>query len=212
MAGLPIQLVCFDLGGVLVKICGDWAEACRLAGVSKPTTMSDAQTVQHVDAINTRYETGQIDDASFERQVAEATGLTPQVVATLCGVWLKGPYPGAEALLDRLESTGVRTACLSNTNARHWRIMNGETSPALPLERLHYRFASHRIGVMKPQPQAYEHVERTSGTDPESILFFDDSTENCHAARQCGWQAEQIDPQGDTVGQMQTHLQRYGML
>ncbi len=212
MPDAPIKLVCFDLGGVLVKICGDWAEACRLAGVSKPTAMTDDRIVQRINAINTRYEIGQIDDAAFECEVADAAGMTPRAVAALCGVWLKGPYPGTETLLDRLKPTGVRTACFSNTNARHWRIMNGEATKKWPLRRLNYRFASHRIGAMKPQPEAYEHVEGASGTAPESILFFDDSADNCSAARQRGWQAEQIDPQGDTVGQMHVHLERYGTL
>ena len=92
--------------------------------------------------------------------------------------------------------------------------MNGEAAQpkSLPLHRLHYHFASHRIGVMKPDPKAYEHVERSSGTTPESILFFDDDAGNCGAAQQRGWQAKQIDPSGDPVGQMCGHLERYGTL
>ena len=29
-----VALVCFDLGGVLVRICRDWAEGCRAAGLT----------------------------------------------------------------------------------------------------------------------------------------------------------------------------------
>ena len=209
-----IELVCFDLGGVLVKICDGWAEACARAAVAAPAHIQNQAVKRRMRQITNRYETGQIDNTTFDVQTSEITGLTPHQVQAACRASLKEPYPGIDALLDALAPTGLRTACLSNTNARHWSMMLGKQSSesSLPLYRLTYRLASHLIGAAKPETMIFKHFEKVTGAAPETILFFDDTKENCLAARARGWSAQRIDPRGDTAHQMYDHLVGYQVL
>jgi FMN phosphatase YigB (HAD superfamily) len=116
-------------------------------------------------------------------------------------------------LIDELSARGVRTACLSNTGEVHWRQVNDPADPNfLPLDRLTWRFASHLIGIMKPHDGIYEHVERTTGLPPASMLFFDDLEPNIAAARRRGWRAHQIQCDSDPIAQARAILREHGVI
>src|SRR5437763_13473799 len=93
-----IRLVCLDLGGVLIRICRNWGEACEAAQLRLPPDFLE-RAGPHVLAgladLSRRHEGGRIDEPAFVRGVAELTGLAPsQVVAAMEGR-LREPYPGA---------------------------------------------------------------------------------------------------------------------
>ena len=209
-----IKLIIFDLGGVLIRLCGGWRNACRSAGVPYPAAIDDQAVASAVKGAMIEHEHGRIDDDQWTSRIAELTRLTrPQVQAVSCA-WLASAYDGVEELVERIVPTGVKTACLSNTNAHHWTMMtgNGYAGPnRLPLDRLDYRFASHLLGAMKPDEAIYIHVERTIRIVPEHILFFDDCPHNCAAAADRGWCAHQIDPAQNTVAQMTQRLTQLGV-
>lgn len=207
-----IQLVCFDLGRVLIRICDSWAKACEAAGVLMPAAIEPA-TYERILEVGRHHGTGAIDTRQFVEETARITGLTPEQVAAVSAAWLRGPYPGVFELIERLTATGVQTACLTNTNDRHWRQMTTPGDPNfLPLNRLTYRFASHMIGHAKPSAASYQYVEQTSGVAGASILFFDDEPDNVAAAQQRNWTACRIELTDDTVVQMTQHLSNYGIL
>lgn len=207
----PIQLVCLDLGGVLIRVCRDWQEACEAAKIELPRSVFDPQIVRPLVEISRRYESGLIDDATFDREASALTGLSPDQVAAAAAGWLRPAYSGAFDLVGHLAKAHprVRSACLSNTNTRHWRMMNTPGPHHLGLDRLTYRFVSFEIGHMKPAPEIFRHVEQAAGLPAESILFFDDNPDNVAAARGAGWRAEQIDPERDPPAQVREHLGRY---
>ena len=201
-----VQLVCFDLGRVLIHICDDWMQACDLAGVRLPAP-ADPAVFDRVLEIGRQYEIGSIDTHQFDQQVAHVIGLTPRQVEAIGAAWLRGPYPRVERLIEQLADHGIKTACLSNTNERHWQQMTTPgNSNFLPLDRLTYRFASHRIGRAKPDADIYRHVEQATDLVGEAILFFDDTLENVTAAHHRAWRARRIEPNGDPVAQMIRHL------
>jgi FMN phosphatase YigB (HAD superfamily) len=212
----PVRLVCLDLGGVLVRICGGWDEACRMARLQlPPDRVPDAQTVRRLAPISRAHESGKIDDAAFDQQIASAVGLLPEQVAAAANAWLKGAYPGAGDLGRRLSRTpGLWSACLSNTNSRHLRAMTTQGPNYLALEHLNWRFVSYDIGHMKPGPEIFAHVERTAaaeGIDPASIAYFDDNADNVAAGAARGWQAVRIDPDNpdaDPPRQVEDELRR----
>ena len=83
------------------------------------------------------------------------------------------PFPGWHDLIDAVHAANIRTACLSNTNATHWRLMTTPGSAHhLPLDRLHFRIASHLVGAYKPEPAIYEALERESSVAPNRIVFL----------------------------------------
>lgn len=207
-----IRLVCFDLGRVLIRICDGWPEACARAGVPSPA-LTDPAAFREIERLGEEHECGRIDTAGFVHGVARVTGLAPAQVEAIARAWLKGAFPGAAELVREVAAGPVASACLSNTNALHWSQMFEEGSPhRLPLEQFTHRFASHHIGAMKPAPAIYEHVEKTTGLPPESILFFDDHAPNIHAAAARRWHAHRIDTSADPIAQMRGILHELHLL
>ena len=195
-----IQLVCFDIGRVLLRICDDWPHACRVAGVTVPARLAERSkaTPPAASALIHRYDTGEIDLETFAREIAPLSGLTPRDVVRLQEHYLLGAYAGVAELIDKLGRAGLRTACLSNTSDLHWRMMHDRRSPHyLPLERMDHCFASHLVKLRKPAEAIYAHVEKQAGVAPQSIVFFDDVEENVEGARRRGWRGCRIDPQPD---------------
>jgi len=203
-----IQLVCFDLGGVLIRICDGWAQAAQLADVKLPKPPNP----EDVLPLTREFETGRLDEQQFCDRVAPIVGIPPQEVRSLVHAWLRGPYQQTDKLIDDLHRNQVPTACLSNTNQTHWDMMHSTGSNYLPLESLTFRFASHLIGAMKPTPDIYTHLEEQTGVAPESILYFDDNAENCKAAGDREWHVYQIDPSGDTARQIAEVLRSYRLI
>jgi putative hydrolase of the HAD superfamily len=48
------------------------------------------------------------------------------------------------------------------------------------------------MGLRKPEPAAFRHIEREIGVPAHRILFFDDSLQNVEGARACGLQAVHV--------------------
>lgn len=214
MSAIPAELICFDLGRVLVRICEGWADACQRAEVPVAPDAGHPTVKAELGAAVEALEVGAIDLAAFGARVAPlAEGMTPDHVAAAVHVYLRGLYPGVAELLDELHASGLATACLSNTNATHWRIMfEAPEAEFIPLGRLHHRFASHLVGARKPAASVYEHVERTTGIEAGRIVFFDDLAENVEAARARGWRAHRVDPADPPAPQMRLALQAEGVL
>ena len=191
------SLVVFDLGNVLLRVADSWEIACAKAGVA----LARGDFQRHHNLI-CAFETGTLDEAAYVERAAECfDGVTPAQFAAVFDAWLMDPFPGAADLVRSLKSRGLRTACLSNTNARHWRAILANPSPYAAVHLLDHHFASHEIGHAKPAPDAYRHVERATGIPPAQIVFFDDRPENVDAARALGWQAHLIDPRHDGAEQ-----------
>lgn len=211
-----VQLVVFDLGGVLVRIVSGWDEAHAVAGLgARPVPSSETYHRERM-RLSMAHQVGQIDSALYFAEIARVSegGYTAAEVERLILAWQSDEYDGVEGVIDALHAAGVETAALSNTNATHWaelRPQNGEARfPAVA--KLQHGFASHIVQAAKPEAAMYEAVERATGAAPGRILFFDDVAANVDAARVRGWSAETIDPAGDTAAQLREHLVRYGVI
>ncbi|MCU0693321.1 MAG: HAD-IA family hydrolase, partial [Polyangiaceae bacterium] len=119
---------------------------------------------------------------------------------------------GIRELLDELLDLGFPLACLSNTCPHHWQLLFDADDRFPAMRRFHHRHASHLLGVMKPNPTAFERFERAVGVHGEAIVFFDDSEENVHAAARRGWRAARIDPSRQPAPQIRAVLQTLGLL
>jgi putative hydrolase of the HAD superfamily len=188
------RLVVFDLGRVLVRICDGWQHAFERAGVTLPHDVLDAPTrARLLDGV-ARIETGDTPVSAFCEEVAGHLNLSCDVVTKMWQGYTLGPFEGADQLLTDLAAAGATTACLSNTNSEHWRVL---TDPADPhgqvVNRLDHQFASHLVRARKPDPEIYAHVEQATGFAPAQITFFDDLPENVTAARERGWRSHLIE-------------------
>lgn len=208
----PVRLVCFDLGGVLVRICRGWAEACERAGVPVRLDADHADTWRRIHVALSDYEVGNIDSAAMiARLVAASNGHDAEHIERIIDAWLIDLYDGVAELIRAIHAAGVPTACLSNTNDWHWRIMDSQPRFAA-LRTLRHRFASHLARCRKPEPAIFQHLEDRLSLTGEAIVFFDDLPENIEAAAERGWRGFVVDPAADPVQQMTGHLRGLGVL
>jgi len=209
----PIQLVVFDLGGVIVRICQSFEQAAARAGLAfEPARILDPERKAERKRLHGLYERGRLGCDEFFAGVSATTGglYTPEEFRRVHESWIIEEYPGVHALIDDLHAAGLHTGALSNTNAAHWAQMSRPT-PDRPAAfdapaRLRHRHASHLLGHAKPDAPIYGAFIEHTGFHPGSVVFFDDLEANVAAAIGCGWHAHRIDPSGDPAAQIRGHL------
>lgn len=208
-------MVVFDLGRVLIRIHDSWMQASTAVGVDITPEQQTQMAAQHemLSKLNHRHECGLLSCEAFADEVSRLTGMASEHVLAGLDAWIIEPYESSRQLLADLRAAGVRTACLSNTNATHWRCMTDPGHPKyVGTGEMAHAFASHELGLRKPDAAIYEAVEQAMGVEPGGIVFFDDLEDNVQAARSRGWQAIQIDRSMDPGPQMRKHLERLGVL
>lgn len=174
----------FDLGGVLV----DWNGIDPLMAVSQGRLEREQarQFWMHTPEV-ALLDTGRVAPEEFARLMDDRLQLGLGTAAMLQALddWLQGPYPGVRELLQQLGAR-YRLVVLSNNNALHWDKIARQFD-ILPL--FETCFASHRMGLRKPDLAVYQHVQQQLQVKAADILFFDDNIECVEAAAQVGWQA-----------------------
>lgn len=209
-----INLVVFDLGGVLVQIAHSWGDAHARAGLPPHPIVDDhtflARRAPLLDALSV----GRITPAGYYTGVADASRgvYTPDEVERIHLAWHWAEYPGVDAVVAAIEAAGITTGALSNTSAPHWADLLDAAGRYPTVRRLRHRVASHLAGMLKPNPSIYRAFEEASGHSGPQLLYFDDIEENVEAARALGWRAERIDPSRDTAAQLRAALRRHEVL
>lgn len=211
------RVVCFDWGGVLLRICRSWAEGCKAAGLEVRGEVQAPELVTKRRAISEQFQIGQLSVDEYGAAMSRAMGgvYSPQEVVRVHDAWLIEEYPGVDRVVAELHDTpGVRTALLSNTNALHWeRHLPTRGLRPFPIAgSLHHPHASHLMGCAKPGLEIYRQFEGLVGARAESIIFFDDLPENISTAASLGWRAVQVDHEGDTAKQIRAALVAAGVL
>lgn len=212
------RVVCFDLGGVIVRICRSFAEAAERAELP----LRGAGWLESEAAVLARrrivfeYQRGALATADYFAELVPALGghYTQGELARIHDAWLIDEYVGALELVEELvRLPDVVAACLSNTNERHWELLAPASGPAHypAVLALEHRFASHLLGLNKPEVGIFSEFQQQIGARASDIVFFDDTRENVEAARLQGWDAHLVDPARDTVLQMREHLVALGI-
>lgn len=198
------RLICFDLGGVTVRICRSWEEGCAAARIAPDRGWSPASSGGRHHDIVLQYTIGAIETDEFFNQLERiAEGVySADDFRRIHGAWTREEYPGVTALLEELADRGSTLACLSNTNAAHWE----ELVQRPALGALHHRHASHLIGHAKPDERIYTWFSEQLKAPPDRIVFFDDLEENIRTAQRLGWDAVLVDHSGDTAAQIRDAL------
>ncbi len=179
-----LDAILFDLGGVLMNF-GGLQRLAELSGEADgPALRTKWVTSKWVQA----FERGQCDTDAFGEGVVRDWGLdlTPAEFVADFVRWSAGPFAGAVELLRSLHGT-IRLGCLSNTNPAHWQQHLDRWGL---VDYFDWTFVSHELGMMKPDPEVFQHVIRTIGTSADRLLFFDDCNDHVLAARRLGIRAE----------------------
>jgi FMN phosphatase YigB (HAD superfamily) len=206
------ELICFDLGGVLVETARRWEAACAAAGVAPPAERSSPFPWDRLAPIVDAYERDLLSWSEYLRECATVLDgrHTETELSRIHEGWLLGEFAGVFEIVQRLNATpGVRSCCLSNTNRRHWEIMTSAPERFAAFHALERRWNSFELRERKPDAAIYRAMEQASGVAASRILFFDDREENVEAARACGWRAEPIDRDAPVAGQILAHLRAH---
>lgn len=213
---VPFDLVVLDVGGVLVRAGRTWLEDANRAGFD--VSEAELERLSVIMRSLPRRTTGEVDSETYARAFAAASGgaFTEDDARRISSASLVAEYPDVHLVFDALDASGVPTALLCNVNDEEWsRFFPADAAGAeFPvLLRAGHRFASHLMGVAKPDARAFREVERVTGAAGERVLFFDDREENVAGARACGWSAHLIDyRRDDTAAQVLGVLRAHGVI
>ena len=180
-----IEVILFDLGGVLVELSG----VPTLLSWSGETITPEKLWQRWLTSTAVReFETGRTCHDHFARQLIDEMSLRidPDEFLASFTHWPRGMFPGAQELLDRIPAD-YTLAVLSNSNSLHWPRMLDEIGVAGMFEHV---FPSHLIGKLKPDVEVFEHVLAELDCDPAGVLYVDDNQQNADAARSLGIRAE----------------------
>ena len=182
-----IRVVLFDVGGVLVELSG---LAMLLSWVEHRLTPEQAINLWLTSPTVRAFETGKMQPDLFVDQVISELGLPvgrKQFLTAFC-TWGQEVLPGAIELVRSVPRKYVR-ATLCNTNSLHWPNLMSRRDLC---DAFDHHFASHLVGKIKPDQEAFEHVLATLGCNADEVLFMDDSRLNVDAANRIGINAYQV--------------------
>ena len=179
----------FDLGGVLVDI--DFKRALDAWAPYSSFSRAELATAFKADAQYERHERGEIDAPAYFEHLASTLRLvaTQEVIERGWNAIFVGEITSTRLALEALRGV-VPCYAFTNTNASHmaeWTRQFPEVVAAL--DRI---FASHQLGLRKPEKLAFEHVCELAGVQPSSIVFFDDLAENVAGAVKAGLQGVHV--------------------
>jgi len=183
VASDAIDVVLFDLGGVLVEL-GGVAPMMALAGIDSDDELWRrwlscrwVRTFERGGCTADEFAAGVISDW--------ALSVEPQTFLDAFRDWPVGPLPGADALVQEVRRS-VRTGCLSNTNTLHWE----EHFVQWPIfDAFDFRFLSFELGVVKPDRESFDRVADLLTVAPGRVLFLDDNLINVEGAAAAGFVA-----------------------
>jgi putative hydrolase of the HAD superfamily len=198
---LEIDVLLFDLGGVLIHFAG-FEELRALL----PETI-DAASIRHrwigSETVHV-FERGDIGPGEFARRfISEwGLGLQPDAFLREFAAWARDPYEGAVDLLENLRGD-FRIACLSNSNELH----TSRHRKAIG-QHVDHQFFSNEVGLAKPDPEIFAYAIRNLGVPADRIAFFDDTPVNIEVAAEAGMDARLV----DGIADLKLCLNRTGIM
>lgn len=189
---MTVQAVIFDIGNVLIE----WDPVRvydREIGEARRRALFAAVDLH---GMNLAVDRG----APFSETIEATAAAHPDWAAEIRlwrDLWIEmasPEIPGSVRLLRALRQTGLPVFALTNFGRETFEVAAAHYAFFAEFDR---RFVSAHLGLLKPEPEIYAHVEAETGLPPESLLFADDRPENVEAARARGWQAHLFDgPEG----------------
>ncbi|HEY5740549.1 MAG TPA: HAD-IA family hydrolase [Gammaproteobacteria bacterium] len=176
----PTEVLLFDAGGVLIDLGDEPLPGVKVRGLAAWLR----------SPIALAFEKGLTTADEFAAAWIDGIGLDCDAATLIEHFrrWPIGPFAGVPTLLSRLAGD-YRIAILTNTNELHWPRFTDEFELDRYAERI---FASHQLGMAKPEAEIFHLVVDELGTAPNRILFVDDNLANVDAARAIGLRAERV--------------------
>ena len=186
----------FDLGGVVIDLFVDRTFAA-MAALGVPADMLTERGCL-MNSMMMQFDRG---DITADEMFGYIKSFLPAAVREKTGagldgeilrVWnlMLGDIPADKLQrLAALRGAGYRVVMLSNTNSGHWPRIEQlfiEAGGKLPSECFDALYLSYLMRRRKPEPGIFLSLLESEGVEAADCLFFDDSAENCAAARALG--------------------------
>jgi putative hydrolase of the HAD superfamily len=183
-----IDVLLFDLGGVLVEFSGVRDLAVLLRG-----RLSESEILEQMSSYSPseQFGLGKLSREDFGNRFVKDwhLELPPEDFLREFQSWSRRLFPGAVELLTMLRPR-FRLAALSNSNELHWQRNTNDLGVTGLFE---VAISSHQVGLYKPDPQMYLTALDRLGASPDSVMFFDDVPANVAAASALGIRAFQVE-------------------
>jgi len=180
-----IELVLFDLGGVLI----DW-EPRRLY---RKIFADEAAMEAFLGTVCTPAWNLELDRGRpFAEGVAELVARHPALRAEIEAYharWIEmigGPIAPTVALLEELDARARPLRALTNWSAETFPLVRHDPAYRF-LDRFATIYVSGVLGMIKPEADIFHHVLDDVGLPPGRVLFIDDSAKNIEAADRLGF-------------------------
>ncbi len=194
----------------MIRIADDWREATQFAGITYRNTDESTVATAARNMAEDEYERGLIsfDEMAIKLKQTSDEAYSVEEIKKIYLSIINNEFPGMADFVLSLQKNGYYTACLSNTCDAHWeQFLHSGRYPAI--EMLDAHFASHLMGLRKPDEKIYRLAMEKLKTTGKDIIFFDDKTENISGALRCGWNAIQIKPNRSSILQMKNYISRF---
>lgn len=168
------MLYIFDMGGVVLKNVFEMSEILKAHKIDM-NLMS-----LYRDPLMDDYSSGKIDEPQYWEKFNAKYGT--EITAPQWGLRFNPELD--KKMVDFIEylKGSNRVVCGSNTIAPHWQCSVGRGD----YKCFHKVYASHLMGVAKPNVQFWKHILNEEGYSATSTIFIDDFSENIRAAESLG--------------------------
>ena len=197
------KIVILDLGGVVLDINVNLSFGALVALGLDARMLTEENSLVNETIQN--FDRGEISADEFysyiESWLPEQVRLLPaeelrERVADIWNMMLGGYALEKIERIKELRSQGKRVVLLSNTNDGHWDEIERRLYHVAGChldELFDELYLSYRMRMRKPEPGIFQELLRCEGALPEECIFFDDSQENCDAARSVGIDAVKVE-------------------
>lgn len=174
---IPIKAVLFDFNGVIRHIDPEFTPDLERRFDLAAGSIHNAAFSQ---PLLSELTTGEISRQEWLRQIGEHVG-SPEA-AVEWGTQPSWADPELLSFVEELRSQGLTTAVLTNGTDE----VRAEADQLDVLKHFDAFFNSADIGVVKPDPRAFQHVLDELGLSGSEVFFTDDSENKLIGARELG--------------------------
>ncbi len=180
-ANSKITTIVFDIGNVILHF--DYLRAARRFAEATELPLETIEKHFYFSELERLYSKGKISSEGFFAKLKEDLKLKIDF-DTFANIWNDIFWLNHEVadLLKALKGK-YRLAAITNTTELHFRYWT-DNFPVLKL--IEVFFASHEVGLRKPDPELFKLVLKRLGAQPQEVVFVDDMEENAKAAKELG--------------------------